>query len=152
MREAALSLSLAHPRVASLLNPRQTSAVAYAVLLHLGDDFADGVQRGHAPVDVPVTWPDGTAGHLLDRVRSRFTLLVLGEGVWSADKVAQNPGHAADPIDVLQFTGDASAQPALASAWGWRRAYLLRPDGHIAAIYRLAQSNIAQAAIKNIVQ
>jgi 3-(3-hydroxy-phenyl)propionate hydroxylase len=152
MREAALSLSLAHPRIASLLNPRQTSAVAYAVAQRLGDDFADGVQRGHAPVDAPVTWPDGTAGHLLDRVRSRFTMLVLGDGVWTADDVAQNPGYAADPIDVLQFAGDASAQPALASAWGWHRTYLLRPDGHIAAIYRLAQSNIAQAAIKNIVQ
>jgi 3-(3-hydroxy-phenyl)propionate hydroxylase len=152
MREAALSLSLAHPRVASLLNPRQTSAVAYAVEQHLGDHFADGVQRGQAPVDVPVTWPDGTAGHLLDRVRSRFTLLVLGDGVWAAAKVAQDPDYAADSVEVLQFTGDASAQPALATAWGWHRAYLLRPDGHIAAIYRIAQSNIARAAIKNIVQ
>jgi 3-(3-hydroxy-phenyl)propionate hydroxylase len=151
MREAALSLSLAHPRVASLLNPRQTSAVAYAVAQQLGDDFADGVQRGQAPVDVPVTWPDGTAGHLMDRVHSRFTLLVLGDGVWTSDDVAQDPDHAADSIDVLQFAGEASAQLALASAWGWHRAYLLRPDGHIAAIYRVAQSNMARAAIKSIV-
>ncbi len=151
MREAALSLSLAHARVASLLNPRQTSAVAYAVAQHLGDAFADGVQRGHAPVDVPVTWPDGTAGHLLDRVHSRFTMLVLGDGVWTANDVAQDTNHAADPVDVLLFAGDASAQPALASAWGWHCAYLLRPDGHIADIYRLAQLNMAQAAIKNIV-
>ncbi len=151
MREAALSLSLAHTQVATLLNPRQTSAVAYAVEQHLGDEFTDGLQRGQAPVDVPVVWPDGKVGHLLDRVHSRFTVLVLGDGVWTvaASDVRAREGETA--IDLLQFPGDASAQPALASAWGWGRAYLLRPDGHVAAIYRSAQWNIAQAAIKNIV-
>jgi 3-(3-hydroxy-phenyl)propionate hydroxylase len=151
MREAALSLSLADTATASLLNPRQTSAVAYAVAQHVGDDFADGLQRGQAPVDVPVVWPDGAAGHLLDRVQSRFTLLVLGDGVWVAGDRAPEAKRGAHHFDLLQFAGDAHAQPALASTWGWHRAYLLRPDGHIAAIYRAAQSNIAGAAIENIV-
>jgi 3-(3-hydroxy-phenyl)propionate hydroxylase len=151
MREAALSLSMAHPRVASLLNPRQTSAVAYAVEQPMGDNFADGVQRGQAPVDVPVVWPDGTVGHLLDRVRSRFTILVLGAGIWTSRAGDTRPHQSATAIDVLQFSGDASTQPALATAWGWGRAYLLRPDGHVAAIYRSAQWNIAGAAIENIV-
>jgi 3-(3-hydroxy-phenyl)propionate hydroxylase len=151
MREAALSLSAQHRAMSSLLNPRQTSAVAYAVAQHLGDDFADGVQRGQAPVDVPVVWPDGTTGHLLDRVRSRFTLLVLGNTVQPSDGGASGAEPGAQNVDVLQFEGDASARPALASAWGWDRAYLLRPDGHVAAIYHVAQWNIAGAAIKNIV-
>lgn len=151
MREAALSLSLGHPRIASLLNPRQTSAVAYAAEKHLDDEFTDGLQRGQAPMDVPVVWPDGTEGHLLDRVHSRFTLLVLGDGVWTDLAGDASPHQSATAIDLLQFAGDASAQPALASAWGWHRAYLLRPDGHVASIYRSALWNIAQAAIKNIV-
>jgi 3-(3-hydroxy-phenyl)propionate hydroxylase len=151
MREVALSLSLAHSQVATLLNPRQTSAVAYDVPQTLGDTFSDGLQRGQAPVDVPVVWPDGTAGHLLDRVHSRFTLLVLGEGVWTDTASHTDPHQGATAIDLLQFACAANTQPALSSAWGWGRAYLLRPDGHVAAICRMAQWNIAGAAIKNIV-
>ena len=151
MREAALSLSLAHTATASLLNPRQTSAVSYEVSHTEGDSFEDGLQPGQAPVDVPVAWPDGTTGHLLDRVHSRFTLLVLGDGVWAADGGALETKPSVHHFDVLQFAGDASAHPALAGAWGWGRAYLLRPDGHVAAIYHVAQWNIAGAAIKNIV-
>jgi 3-(3-hydroxy-phenyl)propionate hydroxylase len=151
MREAALSLSQAHAQVATLLNPRQTSAVAYAAETHLGDEFTDGLQRGQAPVDAPVVWPDGTAGHLLDRMHSRFTLLVLGDGVWTGLAGDTCPHQGATVVEVLQFSGDASTQPALASAWSWGRVYLLRPDGHIAASYRSAQWNIAGAAIKNIV-
>jgi 3-(3-hydroxy-phenyl)propionate hydroxylase len=151
MREAALSLSQAHAQVATLLNPRQTSSVAYAAETHLGDEFTDGLQRGQAPVDAPVVWPDGTAGHLLDRVHSRFTLLVLGDGVWTGLAGDTCPHQGATDVEVLQFSGDASTQPALAHAWSWGRAYLLRPDGHIAASYRSAQWNIAGEAIKNIV-
>ncbi len=151
MREAALSLSSQYRAMSSLLNPRQTSAVAYAVAQHLGEDFADGVQRGQAPVDVPVVWPDGTTGHLLDRVHSQFTLLVLGDSVWPSDGAASGAEARTHHLDVLQFAGDASAHAALASAWGWGRAYLLRPDGHVAAVYRVAQWNNAGKAIKNIV-
>ena len=150
MREAALSLSASHQPIRSLLNPRQTSAVAYDVLPHWGDDCAGGLQRGQAPVDVPVTWPDGKTGHLLDRIHSRFTLLALGDGVLT--EAARTTTHEAAPaLDVLRFSGSDSHHPALAKAWGWNRAYLLRPDGHIAAIYRRTSVNSAQAAIKSIV-
>jgi 3-(3-hydroxy-phenyl)propionate hydroxylase len=161
MREAALSLSAQHRAMASLLNPRQTSAVAYAVTQALGDTFIDGLQIGQAPVDVPVRWPDGTPGHLLDRIASGFCLLLLGDaaacdGANQAGKSGplHNAENTAQPIDialqVMAFAGSAADHKALSAAWGWQRAYLLRPDGHIAAIYRAAQLDRAQAAIKNI--
>lgn len=150
MREAALSLSLAHPRIASLLNPRQTSAVAYAVTAAAEHVFVDGVQCGQAPVDVPVVWADGTAGHLLDRIESRFTLLVLGDDVLRPEAASKASEKNTIALDVVHFAGDASHQPALAKAWGWKRAYLLRPDGHAACIWPFAHISRAQAAIKNI--
>jgi 3-(3-hydroxy-phenyl)propionate hydroxylase len=145
MREAALSLSGAHRQVATLLNPRQSSAVAYDVPLTESDTFSDGLQPGQAPVDVPVHWPDGTRGHLLDRIATGFCLLVLGDAKSarlaqiasqaSASYFSSNP--ALPKPQLLHFAGDATAQAQLASAWGWHRVYVLRPDGHVASIHRL---------------
>ncbi len=155
MREAALSLSLSlslsqpqpqpqsHKSITSLLNPRQTSAVAYDVQPGLGDAFADGLQRGQVPLDVPVVWADGKVGHLLDEVQSCFTLLVLGDGMMAKTELSS--------LDVVRFSGPASTQPALSKAWGWNRAYLLRPDSHIAVIYRFVSVDTARTAIKTIV-
>ncbi|MGA8516226.1 MAG: FAD-dependent monooxygenase, partial [Burkholderiaceae bacterium] len=145
MREAALSLSGAHRAMASLLNPRQTSAVAYEVASTGGDRLEDGLQPGQAPVDVPVVWPDGAPGHLLDRLASNFCLLVLGDA--DRTSVAQlasqatipflTPSQALPKPQLLHFPGPASAHTALAATWGWQRAYLLRPDGYIASIHRI---------------
>jgi 3-(3-hydroxy-phenyl)propionate hydroxylase len=151
MREAALSLSSTHRHVATLLNPRQTSAVAYDAPLTEGDMFADGLQPGQAPVDVPVQWPDGTRGHLLDRIASNYCLLVLGEA--DSASLAQlasqaptslfTPNPALPQPQLLHFAGHAAAHTQLASTWGWQRAYLLRPDGHIVSIQRIASINKA---------
>ena len=163
MREAALSLSIGYPSIASLLNPRQTSAAAYGVPRMLGSYFTDGLQRGYAPVDVPVNAPvvagqeapDCSAqGYLLDRIQSRFTLLVLGDNVLTprtTEQQAKAPHDAYLPLDVLHWSGDANSQPALSKIWGWSRAYLLRPDGYLVGIYSEISINNAQAAIKTIV-
>jgi 3-(3-hydroxy-phenyl)propionate hydroxylase len=155
MREAALSLCAQHRQVATLLNPRQTSAVAYDVPQTESDTFSDGLKPGQAPVDVPVHWPDGTQGHLLDRIATGFCLLVLG----SADSAslaqlasqALSPNQALSKLQILHFAGDVQGCTALAAVWGWQRAYLLRPDGYIASIHRVVHVIRTQAAIKNIV-
>jgi 3-(3-hydroxy-phenyl)propionate hydroxylase len=145
MREAALSLSGSHRHIASLLNPRQTAAVPYPLAHHAGDTFADGLQRGQAPVDVPVLWPDGAVGHLLDRMHSRFTVLVLGD----VDRPLppQTSLTAGMLWDILRFTGNPQAHLALAEQWGWNRVYLLRPDGYVAAIFHAVNWDKLRATV-----
>jgi 3-(3-hydroxy-phenyl)propionate hydroxylase len=151
MREAALSLSGSHRTMASLLNPRQTSAVAYDAPQADSDRFSDGLQPGQAPVDVPVCWPDGTHGHLLDHIESQFCLLVLGDA--DSTSLAQLASQALRSLfapnptlpkpQLLHFSGTPTAHAQLAVTWGWQRAYLLRPDGYIASIHRIAIINKA---------
>ncbi len=145
MREAALSLSGSHRQIASLLNPRQTAAVPYQLAHQIAEVFTDGLQRGHAPVDVPVMWSDGQTGHLLDRIHSRFTVLLLGDV--DAQLGPETPQPLNLPIDVVRFTGLAQSNGELAAQWGWNRAYLLRPDGYVAAVFQAVSWERLHAAI-----
>jgi 3-(3-hydroxy-phenyl)propionate hydroxylase len=143
MREAALSLALSHKPMASLLNPRQTAAVAYAASAAQGDKFDDGLPAGSAPMDVPVQWGDAS-GHLLDRIGACFTLLVL------ADEAVQ-PMQIGGPVPVqtLVITPQQDLQGEVARVWGRCRGYLLRPDGHVLACWRAPTVDAVQAVLHN---
>ncbi len=129
MREAVLSLALKHRAIASLINPRQTAAVAYDCDASLSDAFGDGLAPGAAPVDVPLTENDGTQTHLLDHLDSNFKLLCLDQDTLNMDasgfKLALN---------ILKL--NTARNSALARHWGSARVYLLRPDGHVLGVWR----------------
>jgi 3-(3-hydroxy-phenyl)propionate hydroxylase len=139
MREAALSLATDHPHIASLANPRQTTAQAYACDAALSDAFADGLSPGAAPQDVPVQWEDGKCGHLLDRLFTSFTLLQLDTHE-SIQGVSQ--------IRIITLCTARNA--ALAKAWGRQRCYLLRPDGHVLAVWHVATAQKIQQALLSL--
>jgi 3-(3-hydroxy-phenyl)propionate hydroxylase len=139
MREAALSLALHHPHIASLVNPRQTSAISYEADASLSDSFIDGLQPGAAPQDVPVQWPDGKAGHLLDRINTRFTLLQLD----THESIEQH-------THITQLKLSTHHNAALAKTWGSARSYLLRPDGHVLAVWREATAHKITQALHSL--
>lgn len=140
MREAALSLALKHRAIASLINPRQTAAVAYAADASLSDAFDDGLAPGAAPIDVPILGYEGAPSHLLDHLGSHFSLLCLDQ----AEVTVRN----ADFDYALKLLNLSTAQqPALDRHWGRARVYLLRPDGHVLAVWQHADASRIQQAL-----
>jgi 3-(3-hydroxy-phenyl)propionate hydroxylase len=81
MRQAALSLAVRHPEVRSLINPRQSSAIAYLESpLNVGGSQTEtpGPQPGQALSECPIMVVHGARtrqGHITDLVAPQFTAL-----------------------------------------------------------------------------
>ena len=141
MREAALSLALHNPGIAQLVNPRQTRAIAYlqsALSTADTDVFESGPPPGHLYQEHPIQ-PTGFLG---DALGSGFTLLYFCDA---------EPGAVRDWAQefgltlVCLSTGSTGGANTLhdnhgkiAQLYGAANgsAYLVRPDGHIAARWK----------------
>lgn len=163
LREAALSLSERHASIAKLLNPRQTSAIAYANASLLTPDrpgeFACGPGPGGVLPEVPIA---GAHAYLTQVVGPWFTLLLFdaAEAPHVADDdPAGTLAAALGGVRVVPVSNSADAQRphaivdvdgALAAALGARpgAAYLLRPDGHVAARWQAPTTARIRAALR----
>jgi 3-(3-hydroxy-phenyl)propionate hydroxylase len=92
LREAALSLAVEHPDIASLVNPRQTEAVAYRASPLSSPDDSDlpGAAPGALLPDFPLRSP---AGHLTQVLGTSFTLLAFVRA--AAEDLSQPAASAA---------------------------------------------------------
>lgn len=141
MRTAVLSLAEKHPAVRSLINPRQSSAIAYTGSpLNAPED--DVWRAGPAPGTVlpecPLTMVrDGaeTVQHMTDLLGPGFTIFQFGDAALEEKDIAATlvtlaPHRIADAT--APYGWDHSGR--LFALYGAEAGavYLVRPDGHVA--------------------
>ncbi|WP_322031232.1 FAD-dependent oxidoreductase [Paraburkholderia sp. J76] len=151
MRTAVLSLAREHAAVRSLINPRQTSAIAYTAssLNAASDAFANGPGPGTALPECPLTIVDVKTtreGHVTDLIGPCFTAFYFSEdGATPAPIAALEATLAARslPFALVPLSQRSPADAPRRS--GWDRTgrlfpmygaqpgtlYLVRPDGHV---------------------
>ncbi|KFG93012.1 FAD-dependent oxidoreductase [Burkholderia paludis] len=171
MRRAVLSLAVRHPALRSLINPRQTSAIAYAASpLNAAerDTFAAGPAPGTVLAECPLLLPatHGRApcrGHLTDLVAPRFIAFCFTFDGTPDPTLADLERRLQDahmPFALVTLARHATPrQPAcdghddlgrLFDMYGARdgTVYLVRPDGHVLGRWHDARADDVAAALE----
>jgi 3-(3-hydroxy-phenyl)propionate hydroxylase len=173
MRKAVLSLAGRHPEVRPLINPRQSSSVAYVDSPLNAADGVPGHALGPAPGAVlsegPVTVVAGAArtrGYITDLLRAAgepgFTALLFAD----APEVSRELLDLKDalhrrgvPFDIVPVVRRPVAESMMAHGWDHTgrlfpmygadsgTLYLVRPDGHVLGRRHDARATWAAAAI-----
>ncbi|HEY4804676.1 MAG TPA: FAD-dependent oxidoreductase [Paraburkholderia sp.] len=151
MRTAVLSLARQHAAVRSLINPRQTSAIAYVAspLNAASDTFASGPAPGTVLPECPLTIvgrEGAREGHVTDLVAPRFTAFYFSEdGATPAPIAALEAtlGERALPFALVPLARRQPVDAPRLSGWDHTgrlfpmygaqpgTLYLVRPDGHV---------------------
>jgi 3-(3-hydroxy-phenyl)propionate hydroxylase len=150
LREAVLSLAAEHRDIAELINPRQTAAVSYTASSLCTPDaqaWQAGPRPGEVLPEVPVA---GAVGHVTEVVGPGFVLLHFGvPPAWSAHQgLRVVPVLAQADADWPQALIDADRRLAREFDGADGCAYLLRPDGHVAARWKQCSAAALQASLR----
>jgi 3-(3-hydroxy-phenyl)propionate hydroxylase len=150
LREGVLSLAAEHRDIAELINPRQTAAVAYTAS-SLSTPDADAWQGGPLPGEVLPEVPlAGTLAHVTEAVGPGFVLLHFGAPpAWAAvDGLQLQPVLADYDGRWPQALLDAGGRLAREFDAFDGSAYLLRPDGHVAARWKRCSAAALHSALR----
>lgn len=175
MRKAVLTLAVRHPALRSLINPRQTSAIAYTAS-PLNADERDAFSAGPAPGMVLAECPlmlqtssdignDNGArrGHLTDLVGSPFTAFRFtrdGAPDPSFVDLERRLHDTGIPFALVTLARHAAPQHPggggydvdgrLFDLYGAREGtvYLVRPDGHVLGRWHDARTTDLSAALE----
>src|SRR5262245_25102141 len=159
MREAALGLATRDPFFATLINPRQSSAITFADSpLNAADSeaLAAGPAPGAVLPECPVETVTGPR-HVTELLGVEYTALCLmhsDPGAALAELrdlplavVWVSPRQASD-ADAWDATGRLFPLYGAAPA----ACYLVRPDGHVAGRWRAPRADSLRAAIRRALQ
>ena len=141
MRTAVLSLAEKHPAVRSLINPRQSSAIAYTGSpLNVAEDevWSAGPAPGTVLPECPLTMVRAgveTVQHMTNLLGPGFTIFQFGDAALEEKDIAATlvtlaPHRTADAT--APYGWDHSGR--LFALYGAEAGavYLVRPDGHVA--------------------
>ncbi len=159
MREAALGLATRDPFFATLINPRQSSAITFADSpLNAAD--SDALPSGPVPGAVLPECPVETA------TGPRYVTELLGAGYTALCLTGDDPRAALSGLrDLpLAIVWIAPRKASGADAWDATgrlfplygaapaACYLVRPDGHVAGCWREPRADSLRGAIRRALQ
>ncbi|UEP35652.1 FAD-dependent oxidoreductase [Burkholderia ambifaria] len=175
MRKAVLTLAVRHPALRSLINPRQTTAIAYTAS-PLNADERDAFSAGPAPGTVLAECPlmlqasrdlsnagGASRGHLTDLVGPCFTALRFTRDGAPDPSFAELERHLHDariPFALVTLArhaapqhpecGGYDADDRLFELYGAcdGTVYLVRPDGHVLGRWHDARPADLSAALE----
>ena len=173
MRKAVLGLAVEHPQLRSLINPRQSTAIAYSqspLNASSSSNFEAGPAPGHVLQECPLTLTDpmgARQGHLTDLVGPNVTAFCFTEAGEAPEGLAKlraemrERGIPFSAIVLARMPG-----PAGAMVQGWDHTgrlfpmygavpgtfYLVRPDGHVLGRWHRFDAAAASAAIDAMLQ
>lgn len=133
MRNAALRAARVDSKISSLINPRQSSVICYdaSALNTLNDASAGAAVNVGAPLpECPLKSLTGERVYLTRAIFDDFTLMrysEVGRGEGSLTLI----GDAVEPVRLQDAEGRFSALFAASPGMAW----LVRPDGHLCAIF-----------------
>ncbi|TWG85980.1 3-(3-hydroxy-phenyl)propionate hydroxylase [Cupriavidus gilardii J11] len=175
-RDAVLRLAREHPFARQLVNSGRLSTPTVLTRSPLNtrdvDAFAGAMVPGAACADAPVRECGNTGdatrdGWLLERLGDRFALLCFADADGLAPETLAALGTLADapvPVDVLCIVPAGCEPRTLPAGIGWVQdreglaaqrydgrpgtCYLLRPDQHVCARWRVPRANLLHDALR----